>query len=871
VDDSPFAIKSRYPDEKQEIWDMINHYLAERLKNDVPFFDELAAPDGTVREHWKKIAAAYQHLGVAKMEQLRGEVSQELRENGVTYNIYDDPNGINRPWQLDPVPMVFNPEDWGILENGLTQRAELLNLILADIYGERKLISKGLIPFEVIFNHKGFLRQADKISFAGQYQLIQYSADLARGPNGKMWVLHDRTDAPSGAGYTLENRAAMTRVFPDLIRENEVRKISSFYQKLKNTLIRLSVHNKENPRVVLLSPGAANETYFEHAYLASSLGFTLVLGQDLTVSDGYVWLKTLRGLEKVDVIVRRVDDVFCDPLEFMGSSQLGVVGLMEAIRQRKVVVINPLGCRVLENPGLMPFLPRLCRYLLGEELTLPSVATWWCGQEKEKRYVLDNLAFLVIRSIYRGNNNPSVFGGDLSKKELAALRDKINAQPYLYTGQELVNSSTTPSLIENSLEARNAVFRSYVVADTEKGGYFVMPGGLSRSSPSKGVFIISNQSGGISKDTWVIGPAPSEPAPLKTFPAVLQQAKTILPSRTGESLFWLGRYLDRAVNTVRLLRIVLRVYNERINDGNAESNQTLVMLLKSLSVFTGTLPGFTLEGKNSPLKDPEKELLSLAAEGNRPGSLAYTIQSFLSNGYAVRDRLSLDNWRIMDSISEELELMKANGGNLQKISHNLDQFIIKLMAFVGLNNNNMTRASSWRLLNIGRFLESSIDSCTLLNAILVNTVKPETDRQLMEMVLECHESLITYRYLYRSTIQLPEVLNLLLVYENNPKSVAFLIDKIEEHLAHLPSNHTDEGSLSPARKKLLEALTIVRLCDVHQLVASHKKDLSKKELGAFLNRLIMLLKQASTIIYETYFSHTQSQFSFVHSDQVPEV
>jgi len=851
---------------------MINFYLTDCLKNNAPFIDELAAPDGTIREHWKKLANSYEKLGLAKMEQLKQEVSQELRENGVTYNIYGDPDGINRPWQLDPVPMVFGQEDWANIEKGLLQRAELLNLILSDIYGERALISKGLIPFELIFSHKGFLRQVERIGIPGKHQLIQYSADLARGTNGKMWVLHDRTDAPSGAGYTLENRAAMTRVFPDLIRENKVRKISSYYQKLKNTLTRLSLHNKENPRVVLLSPGATNETYFEHAYLASSLGFTLVLGQDLTVSDGYVWLKTLRGLEKVDVIVRRVDDVFCDPLEFMGSSQLGVVGLMEAIRQKKVIVINPLGCRILENPGLMPFLPQLCKYLLNEDLILPSVASWWCGQKKEKQYVLDNLPFLVIRSIYRSNDNPSVFGGELSKKAIDQLRDKINTNPYLYAGQEMVNFSTTPSLIENKLEARNAIFRSYVVADTEKDSYYVMPGGLSRSSPARGVFILSNQSGGISKDTWVLGPSPVEPIPIRPIPAVLQQAKNILPSRTGESLFWLGRYLDRTINTVRLMRIVFRMYNERVNDIHPENDQTLVILLKSLSSLTGTLPGFTGTGQNSLLQNPEKELLSLTVDGTRPGSLAFTLQSFLSNGYSVRDRLSLDTWRILDSISEELDQMKENGDNLQKIYHNLDQYIIKLMAFVGLNSNNMTRASSWRLLNIGRFLESTISTCTILNAILANVVKPEIDRQLMEMVLECNESLITYRYLYRSTLLLPEVLNLLLVYENNPKSVAFLIAKTDEHLSHLPSNHTEDGSLSPARKKLLEALTMVRLCDVQYLVTLHRNDPSKKELGRFLNRLILILSQASTLIYETYFSHTQTQFSFVAgNNSLPEI
>jgi uncharacterized circularly permuted ATP-grasp superfamily protein/uncharacterized alpha-E superfamily protein len=850
---------------------MINLYLAERLRNKASFFDELAAPDGSIREHWKKLAASYENLGLQKMEQLRGEVVRELRENGVTYNIYGDPDGINRPWQLDPVPMVFNGADWSVIEKGLIQRAELLNLILTDIYGERKLIKNGLIPFELIFAHRGFLRQTDKINIAGEYQLIQYSADLARGPDGKMWVLHDRTDAPSGAGYTLENRAAMTRVFPDMIRENEVRKISSYYQRLKNTLTRLSIHNKENPRVVLLSPGAANEAYFEHAYLASSLGFTLVLGQDLTVSDGYVWLKTLRGLEKVDVIVRRVDDVFCDPLEFMGSSQLGVVGLMESIRQRKVVVINPLGCRVLENPGLMPFLPQLCKHLLNEDLILPSVASWWCGQEKEKQYVLDNLAFLVIRAIYRSNDNPPVFGGDLSKKELEALKNKINAYPHLFAGQELVNFSTTPTLLDDSLEARNAVFRSYIVADIENGGYFAMPGGLSRSSPSNGIFIVSNQSGGLSKDTWVLGPAPVETPVTRSTPIVLQQAKNILPSRTGESLFWLGRYLDRALNTVRLLRIVFRVHNERLNDNQPDSEQMSALLFRSLSLLTGTPSGFPNGMIVSLPQNAEKELISLTIDGTRAGSLAYTLQMFLSNGYAVRDRLSLDTWRILDSVSEELDQMKENGNDLQKIFHNLDQFVIKLMAFVGLNSNNMTRASSWRLLNIGRFLESSVNTCTILNSMLANAVKPDADRQLMEMALVFSESLITYRYLYRSTLQLPEVLNLLLVFENNPKSIAFLIDKIDENLAHLPANHTDEGSLSPARKKLLEALTMVRLCDVQQLASFRDKNLSKKELALFLDDIILTLSQASTLINETFFNHTQSQFSFVNRNTMQEL
>lgn len=849
---------------------MIETYLQQSGKTAKPFFDELAAPGGIVREHWKKLASAYDELGLEKMELRSREISQELRENGVTYNVYSDPDGINRPWKLDPVPMVFSQQEWETIERGLVQRAELLNLVLTDIYGERKLIKEGFIPFDLVFTHKGFLRQADKIKIPGKFQLIQYSADLVRGPLGKMWVLHDRTDAPSGAGYTLENRAAMTRVFPDMIRENQVRKISSYYQTLKNTLTKLSIQNKENPRVVLLSPGTANETYFEHAYLASRLGFTLAFGQDLTVSDGYVWLKTLRGLEKVDVIVRRVDDIFCDPLEFLGDSHLGVVGLMEAVRQKKVTIINPLGCRILENPGLMAFLPRLSKHLLNEELILPSVATWWCGQEKEKKYVLNNLPFLIVRSIYRSHENSPYIGSELSRKQLDDLRKEINTRPYLYVAQEVVSFSTTPSLIGNNLEACNAIFRSYLVADMEKQVYHVMPGGLSRSFPTKGEFIISNQSGGISKDTWVLGPSPLDQTNTAINQPILRQVKNILPSRTGESLFWLGRYLDRAVSNVRLMRVVLKIYNERDDEIHPETDQALVILLKSLSSLTGTLPGFCSPDQ-SKLRQPEKELLSLAVETGRAGTLAQSLQSFLINGYAVRDRLSLDTWRILDSISEELELMKSNGNDLRKIYHNLDQFIIKLMAFIGLNNDNMTRASSWRLLNIGRFLESSINTCTILQSALANSVTPDVEKQLMELLLMSHESLVTYRYLYRSTLQLPGVLNLLLVNEDNPKSVAFLISKVDEQLAHLPGSY-DEGSLSPAHKKLLEALTMVRLCDVNKLVGSGSTGLEKKNLTGFLQCLIDLLGQASTIIFESYFSPTQSQYSFVKSNNaLPEL
>lgn len=616
----------------------------------------------------------------------------------------------------------------------------------------------------------------------------------------------------------------------------------------------------------MLSPGPSNETFFEHAYLSSFMGFTLVFGQDLTMSDGYIWLKTLKGLEKVDVIVRRVDDVFCDPLEFRADSHLGVVGLMEAVRQRNVMVINPLGCRILENPGLMAFLPRLCRTVMKQELILPSVATWWCGQEKEKQYVLDNIERLIVRTIYRSDTNKSVYGGELSKAELTQLKEEIKVRPYLFVGQEMVNFSTTPSLIEGKIEARNAVFRSYVVADSENETYHVMPGGLSRSSPKKGVFIVSNQSGGISKDTWVLG-HPKESIQIKKLPVIAQQVENILPSRTGENLFWLGRYLERTVSTIRLMRIVLRKYNETDDDIHIEQDVTLVTLLKGLTSLTGTQPGFY---DKRVLKDPERELFSLALDQSRFGSLAHSLRAFLTNGYAIRDRLSLDTWRILDLISEEWEIMKLNGNNLRGIYHRLDHLIVHMMAFNGLNIDNMTREATWRLLNIGRFIESSIGTCLMLQATLTSKTAAEQEKSLIELVLMSNESLVTYRYRYRSNLEVLGVLNLLVADDRNPRALVYMIEHIDDHLKSLPLSGQSTG-LSPARKKLLEALSKVRLADLNELADLKGEQETRKELKQFLGEIVHTLQQASTLIYESYFSHTQSQYGFVKANRLPEI
>src|SRR5580765_459001 len=416
--------------------------------------------------YWKIFFNSFSELGDDEILNRKQDMMRFLKENGFTYNIYGDPLGFHRPWKLDIIPFLISKEEWELIENGLVQRATLFDLILKDIYGERTLLKSGLLPMEIIYNHTGFLRQCAGIHLPGKHHLVLYTADMARTVDGKIWVLNDRTQAPSGSGYALENRLTMARIVPELFNGLKVRRLSPYFHSLRNALTSIAPNNNNEPRIVILTPGPSNETYFEHAYLSSYLGFTLVHGNDLVVKDNYVWLKTMGGLEKVDVILRRLDDIYCDPLELKEDSQLGVPGLLQCVRSGNLSVANPLGAGVLENPGLMPFLHDISRYFLREDLLMPTIASWWCGQPVEMNYVLENMKSLVIKQIHRNpTGSSSLDGASLSTLELDELSAKIKANPRLYVGQEKVKISAMPSLVHGRIEPRKVLFRSFLVGN----------------------------------------------------------------------------------------------------------------------------------------------------------------------------------------------------------------------------------------------------------------------------------------------------------------------------------------------------------------------------------------------------------------------
>ena len=856
--------------------------------------DEMVSGKGQVRAHWQAFIAALETLGLQEIEARHQELRRLLRENGVTYVVHGEESG-HRPWELDAIPLIFSAAEWERISAGLTQRAELLNLVLMDVYGERRLIKEGVLPPEVVYAHAGFLRECDGIASglasgtALGKSLLLYAADLARGADGQMWVLSDRTQAPSGAGYALENRTALARVMPNLFGDIGVHRLSFFFRAMQNELAEIAPHGKANPHVVVLTPGTLNETYFEHAYLASYLGYTLVQGDDLTVWDGRVWLKSLDGLRPVDIIFRRVDDVFCDALELRQDSRLGVAGLMEAIRLGNVVVVNAPGSGILENPGLMPFLPSIARWFgitTDYSLLLPSVATWWCGHQAERAYVLDNLKHLVIKTIHRKPMDAyPLFGAEMSEAAVAKLREQIRAAPHLYVGQEQVHFSTTPSLIDGTLEPRHATLRSFLFAQRE--GYVVMPGGLTRSAAKKGALIVSSRAGGVSKDTWVLADEPEPHVSLWRQPknglhplAYDNVGNTRgLSSRAAENLFWVGRYAERAEGQARLLRIILDTLQSSplAEDAQDVSELTyLRSLFRSITGFSGTAA--PTERRNTTLSD---EIFSLTLDTQNSSSLVSTLQSMVSAAYAVRDRWTTDTWRVMNNIEnlctalerefaevwtreskqEGISYGKAlDRHTLQDIQTELDRLMIFLAALTGLNAESMTQTIGWLSLDMGRRIERALLLIRLCRSSLVGAYDDWLENRLLESMLAAAESLITYRGRYRAELHFPTVLELLLLDESNPRALVYQLKRLQEQIRSLPREKLGYR-LSEEEQLILEALTQLQLSNTMQL--AERSGQMRQGLEKLLSRLTQLLHALSEALTRNYFSHVQGPQQFV--------
>ena len=811
--------------------------------------DEMLGPDGLPRKHWETLIGSCERWSPNDCAGRRENARRLLREHGVTYNVYGDAQGLDRPWALDLLPQVIPADEWRRVEAGLAQRARLLNHLLADIYGPQRLLKENLLPSALIHANPGFLRACHGLRPPKNIFLFLHAVDLARAPDGQWWALADRTQAPSGAGYALENRIVLSRVLPDEYRDARVQRLSNFFQQVRDTLRALAPAHRDHPNIVLLTPGPYNETYFEHAFLARYLGFPLVEGGDLTVHNQRVFIKTLEGLQPVDVILRRLDDTFCDPLELRADSHLGVPGLLEAVRAGNVALANAPGSGAVETPALMAFLPGLCRDLLGEELKLPSVATWWCGQEKEFNYVRDHLPELVIKRAFAAGNSEPVFGAGLGETERAALLATVRARPFDYVAQEQVALSTVPVWVNGRLEPRPMVMRAYIAATPD--GFSVLPGGLTRFSTSPDRLIVSMQSGGGSKDTWVFSDGPvsrlSLLAPTNQI-VRRERAAAEVPSRVADNLYWLGRYAERLEDTVRLLRCVLGRLNSEAAEGTPELT-ALVRLLVQLDLFPEKFR------ERHSLADVEREVYLQIYQVHRLGTAREVLGRLKNIAFVLRDRFSADTWHILGKMQVDA---RPRPGRIPatEVLAMLNTLIVDLAAFSGMEMENMTRGHSWRFLDIGRRLERAANITTLVQGGLAT----ETARfTAIEPVLEIAESVMTYRRRYYAQPQWPTVLDLLLADESNPRSLAFQIATLAEHTARLPHEVAGNGESREAGQ-ITALRQLIAQTDLVTLTEGHLKH-PARELSAWLAGVTTALHNIAESLNQHYFTHADTRVS----------
>ena len=747
-------------------------------------WDELRSAEGAPRPRWRHFAsllpAPLAGRGLAgELDRRVAQVAQQLRLDGVTHNVFDEHGVASRPWSLELLPLLIEPAEWAAIEAGVEQRAALLEAMLADLYGARRLLAEGLLPPALLMRHPGYLRPMIGVEPAGGLRLHIVAFDLARGPDGRWWVVAQRTQGPSGLGYVLHNRLVISRQFPDAFRELRVQHIASSYRRLLDTVEQSAstVAAGATPRIVLLTPGPYSETYFEHAYLARYLGLPLVEGGDLTVRDERLFLKTVEGLEPVHGVLRRLDDDWCDPLELRPDSALGVPGLLQAARAGTVVMANALGSAFLESPAIQGFLPGIAQRLTGRELLMPALPTWWCGEAAAWQDVRHALDGKVVRSTFpRGGRTSQVHD---------PLDAGIESDPDAWTVQGRLRFSRAPIWGDGRLATRPAMVRVYAIADGG-GRWHVLPGGMTRVARSEDSSV-SMQRGGSSLDTWVLTDGPVDT--FSMLPQRLQvddiaQRRRPVSSRTGENLFWLSRYTERTEQLVRLARTTLLLI-----DGDDDADEPVQRALSALAVACGLAP----PGVPTLLQAPhlfERAVLAGLADARGAVSVAYNLAALERASQALRERLSSEQSGLTRSMGEAfaaaLETAPGELPTLPQVLPALDRLALQLAAATGAQTDRMTRDAGWRLLTVGRLLERLIGLATRLQAFL--EARALAGPAGIDLLLELFDSVITFRARYQRHEDLLAITDLLVLDTSNPRAFGGVLRRLRTELGKLPGS-----------------------------------------------------------------------------------
>ena len=824
-------------------------------------YDEFVDAAGNIRPAWHELAECVGERGRIGLNQLRSTVRSLVDNDGITYVQLDrhgdavtNGNGSAEPgpWHLDALPLVISSADWDILEAGVLQRSRLLDAVLTDLYGPRVSVTSGVLPPQLLFAHPGYVRAARGIVVPGRHQLFMHGCDISRAPDGSFMVNADWTQAPSGAGYALADRRVVAHAIPDLYERIGPRPASPWAQALRLALIDAAPESAEEPVVVVLSPGILSETAFDQAYLASVLGFPLVESADLVVRDGKLWMRSMGTLKRVDVVLRRVDADYADPLDLRADSRLGVVGLVEVLRRGAVSVVNTLGSGILESPGVLRFLPELAERLLGETPLLRTAPMYWGGINTERSYLLSNLTSLLIRPVTGGE---SIVGPALTAAQRKALGVRIEATPWQWVGQELPQFSSAPTdYYPGGLSAANVGMRLFTVS--QRSGYAPMSGGLGYLvAPGNAGFTMNTVA---AKDIWVRTPTRMTAERIPTAPSV--ELPAITPSPTGavtsprvlSDLFWMGRYAERAENMARLLTVTRERYHEFHYRRELAGSECVPVLLAALGSITGTGTG---DGDYAEMvATAPSTLWSLTADRHRAGSLAQSVERLGLAARAVRDQMSNDTWMVLASVERALlhapdspPESKSEGDAFLSSTSNLT--LAGMLALSGVAAESMVHDVGWTMMDIGKRIERGLSLTALLRATLTTVRSTGAEQTITEAALVACESSVIYRRRNPGTVSVAAVAELLLFDAENPRSLAFQLERLRTGLKSLPGS---SGSSRPERlvEEIGTRLRRIEPADLEAVTA----DGDRADLASLLKSMHAELRELSGVITATHLS-----------------
>jgi uncharacterized circularly permuted ATP-grasp superfamily protein/uncharacterized alpha-E superfamily protein len=812
-------------------------------------YDEVFSAAGTMHPHWQRFAEAAAHISSEEFSRRWLQAQRLLRQNSLAYPDPGNPHAQKHPWALDAFPLAIGAAEWQQVSEALEQRARVLDAMLRDLLGPQTLLTSGALPPEVLFRHPGFLLPYAAPDLLPQQMLHLYAADLSRSPDGQWWVMADRTEAPSGAGFALENRIAMSRMMPDVIHHCRVERHAPFFKAVQRHLTSLAPQQDIEPRIVILSRAAGTANYFEDAFLARYLGYTLAEAGDLDVRDNQVFIKSLAGLSRVDVLWRRPNSEHCDPLELSSVSPSGVAGLMQAVRTGGVAVANSLGSGIVESPIFMAFMPQICQALLGEPLKMPGVATFWCGDAKSRRHVQANLDKLVIKPAYRRRGfarSESQSFAQLSRREIA---QQIERDPHNFVAQEVVVRSTAPVWSEITSERAYIALRTFAVAD--EGTYHVMPGGLTRLSATLAPLELSLLDGEGSKDTWVLADAPVERVTLLQTAdesVEIRRGGVDLSSRAAEHFFWLGRLSTRAESLGKWVRAVA---SRLASEADDESIAELPILIRALAAQGMIEAGVAVDEIRDQLPAIERLLPAAVFNNDDVNALRSTVSRMTVLASSVRDLMSLDTWRIIRQMDENFWSSPKSDGLLD-VMEKVNELLVQLAALGGNVAESMTRTHAWRFLDFGRRLEHALQTATLLSSVLDS--KGSADYQVLEALLEICDALMTYRFRYHSRMQLAPVLDLLLCDDTNPRSVLYQVIQCFNHVSQLPRDIHDP-SVRPEQTLVASVSTLLKTTNSQEIAAAFNAG-DPKPLRSLLLFIEETLPKLSDAISHRYFFHS---------------